>query len=55
MDPDFVLFGAVQSETDDLPLEDQRAHWDPAAFEAKQHEVRGYEAKTREQMLKACR
>jgi hypothetical protein len=54
-DPDFVLFGAVDSETDHLPLEDQRAHWDPAAFEEKQHEVRRYEAETREQVLRACR
>ena len=54
VDPDFVLFGAVDSEADALPLEDQRVHWDPAAFEDKQHEVRRYEAETREQVLKAC-
>jgi len=55
VDSDFGLFGAVDSETDHLPLEDQRVHWDPAAFEEKQREVQAYEAKTREQVLKACR
>lgn len=54
-DPDFLLFIAVDSETDSLPLEDQRANWDESAFESKQTEVSHYEADIREEVLKACR
>ena len=55
VDSDFVVFGAVESETDHLPLEDQRVHWDIAAYETKQQEVRHYEGEKRDQVLKACR
>jgi hypothetical protein len=55
IDPDFVVFGAVDSETDHLPLEDQRTFWDTAAFEAKQAEVSRFEEGSREKVLAACR
>ena len=54
-DEDFRLFGAIDSETDDLPLEDMRPVWNEAAFEAKQAEVRRFEALYREDAHVACR
>jgi hypothetical protein len=55
VDPDFVVFGAVYSETDHLPLEDERSLWDPSAFEAKQAEVALFEEMFREKVCAACR
>ena len=54
-DPDFVVFGAVESETDHLPLEDVRPLWQPAAFAQKQVEVASCEAFYRDDVLHACR
>ena len=54
-DPDFVVFGAIESETDHLPLEDQRVFWNPAAFEEKQREVATFEQCARADVLAACK
>jgi hypothetical protein len=32
VDPDFVIFGAVASETDHLPFGEVRSHWSAAAL-----------------------
>jgi hypothetical protein len=55
VDTDFVVFVAVKSESDALPLEDQRHNWDPSAYDAKQVEVARFESDVREDVLKACR
>jgi P2-related tail formation protein len=55
VDMEFVVFGNVESETDHLPLEDQRSLWNPAAFEEKQREVARFEESAREEVLTACR
>jgi hypothetical protein len=55
VDPDFVVFVAVESETDHLPLEDQRVHWEAAAFANKRHEIHAYESQAREEVANACR
>ena len=55
VDPDFVVFVSVESETDHLPLEDQQALWNPAAFEEKQREVARFEESARVDVLSACR
>ena len=54
-DHDFVIIGGVESETDHLPLEDQRANWDPTAFAEKQSEVARIEEVVREEVLGVCR
>jgi hypothetical protein len=55
VDQDFVVFGAVESESDALPLEDQQNNWEGTAYDAKQLEVRRYESQVRDDVLKACR
>jgi hypothetical protein len=34
-DPDFVTFLAIESETDDLPVDESRSHWAPDALAQK--------------------
>src|SRR5262245_11130067 len=55
VDPDFVVFGNVESDTDHLPLEDQRPLWNPPAFEEKQRDVASYEESARAEVVSACR
>ena len=55
VDPDFVTFGNVESETDHLPLEDQQALWNAVAFEEKQGDVARFEEAARPEVLSACR
>lgn len=40
---EFSVFIALDSETDHLPMETERVHWDEAAWQAKQSELRAYE------------
>ena len=54
-DDDFRLFGAIDTETDHLPLEDMRPLWDATAFEAKQAEIRRLETLYRADADAACR
>jgi hypothetical protein len=53
-DPDFSVRGAVDSETDDLPVGQARGHWDPAALAVKDGESADYEATIRDAVLAAC-
>jgi hypothetical protein len=55
VDPDFVVFLALDSETDHLPLEDERHNWEPAAFAQKQLEVARLEELSRPGVVAACR
>lgn len=54
-DKDFVVFGTLESDTDHLPLEDQRKNWDSVAYERKQLEVAEFENSARERVLTACK
>ena len=54
-DPDFSVLGAVDSETDGLPVGQERAHWDPVALAVKDREIADYESKVRDAVLAACR
>jgi hypothetical protein len=54
-DPDFSVLGAGESETDDLPVGEVRAHWDPTALALKDREIADYESRVRDAVLAACR
>jgi hypothetical protein len=54
LDPDFVVFGGVASETDDLPVGKDRERWDPTALVDKDAEVGNYETRVRSRMYEAC-
>jgi hypothetical protein len=54
-DPDFSVLGAVESETDDLPIGQIRAHWDPSALALKDREIAQFESTVRDAVLAACR
>jgi hypothetical protein len=55
VDPDFVVFGGVDSESDDFPLGDVRGRWDPDVLANLDAERERYEAKVRDTVLAACR
>ena len=54
-DRDFVVFGGVASETDDLPLGPERARWSLSALAREDAKIAEYEAAIRDTILKACR
>lgn len=55
LDPDFLRFVAIDSDTDDLPVEAaERAHWDPEALAAKEAEIAEAEEHWREAVLEGC-
>ncbi len=54
-DPDLVFFVGVDSETDHLPIGEVRHHWDSTALQAKDEELRRFEAAKRERAMQACR
>lgn len=49
-----LLFNAVSSETDDLPIGKVREYWEAAALREKDNQAADYEARIREQFLAAC-
>lgn len=53
-DPDVLVFVGIDSESDHLPLGDVRRHWDAEALKTKDKELRDYEARVRERVLRAC-
>jgi len=53
-DPDFVVFGAVASEVDDLPFGPVRARWSGEALAKADIEIARYTQESREQVLAAC-
>jgi hypothetical protein len=55
VDQDFVVFVALDSETDSLPLEDERHLWDPAAFAEQSRKVDEIEAEEQARVYTACR
>lgn len=54
-DPDFLVFGALDSETDHLPVGVQRELWDQKVLAEMDPVVRRIEASAREEMEVACR
>jgi len=54
-DPDFTFFVGVDSETDHLPVGEERQHWNPDALRTKDEELRAFEASVRERALEVCR
>jgi hypothetical protein len=55
IDPDFVVFGAVASEVDALPLGPARVHWSSEALAKADQEIVRYTQLSRDQVLAACR
>lgn len=54
-DPDFDVFLAIRSETDHLPLEEQRSLWAPEALERLEPEFKRTEEWARSFAPVACR
>ena len=55
IDNDFVVFDAVDSETDALPIGSARQHWEPAALHREDEKIEHAEAKYRDEVVAACR
>jgi hypothetical protein len=53
-EPEFLLFCAIASETDDLPVGDVRAHWAADALEREDVRIEAAEKLWREQALSAA-
>jgi hypothetical protein len=51
----FMPFVAVTSETDHLPIGEERANWDPGVLREKDQEIREYNEAHRAQMVPHCR
>jgi hypothetical protein len=54
VDKDFVVFLAFDSETDHLPVDEERKNWDPAALQRKDREIAEYEKKWSPRVRAAC-
>lgn len=54
-DPDFVVFGAVASDVDDLPFGAVRAQWSREALAEADQEIARYTQLSKDQVLVACR
>jgi hypothetical protein len=54
-DSDFVVFGALDSSTDHLPIGRVREYWDPVALVDRDREVKRIETDARPKIEQACR
>ncbi|MDX6692660.1 MAG: hypothetical protein QOF02_263 [Blastocatellia bacterium] len=54
-DEDFITFVAINSETDHLPVDDERRNWSDEALERKDEEIAKAESGYREMACAACR
>ena len=52
---DFIIFDAVDSETDDLPVDTERKNWTAEALERKDVEIAQAEAMYKSDVIAACR
>lgn len=52
---DFITFDAVDSETDDLPVDIERKNWDAEALKRKDVEIAKAEAIYKNDVIAACR
>ena len=55
VDPDFVVLGALDSDSDRFPLGQARDHWDSAALEALDIEREDIERRAEPDVMAACR
>jgi Protein of unknown function (DUF2489) len=55
VDPDFLVLAALDSETDDLPVGDQRKLWDKKALAERDPTISRIEADARPNVEVACR
>jgi hypothetical protein len=55
MEEDFILFVAMESETDHLPVDSERQYWDKEALKRKDVEIAEYESFHKYQAFEACR
>lgn len=55
VDPDFVVFGAVASEIDDLPFGVVRERWSSEALVKADQMISRYTQESKAQILEACR
>jgi hypothetical protein len=55
IDDDFILFIGVDSETDGLPLGDERKYWNEKVLIKKDKEIAEYETRVKQEVLDACR
>ncbi len=51
---DFVLFKAIDSETDHLPIGPEREHWNPDSLKQKDIEIQERENLERDEVFKTC-
>jgi hypothetical protein len=54
-DDDFLLFVAIDSETDHLPVDRERANWSEEALARKDSEIAKAEAFYKDSAFRACR
>jgi hypothetical protein len=54
-DHDFLPFVAIDSETDHLPVDRERANWSPEALARKDKDIATAEARCKEYAFEACR
>jgi Protein of unknown function (DUF2489) len=54
-DEDFIMFVAVDSETDHLPVDKERHNWSAEALERKDAEIAEAEAFYKNNVIAACR
>lgn len=54
LDPDFVVFGALSSETDHLPTGSARQYWSPAALAAADVDIARITESAKPDVLRAC-
>jgi hypothetical protein len=54
-DPDFLMFVAIESETDHLPVGQEREMWAPESLARKDLEISRAESYAREDAVEACR
>jgi len=54
-DEDFITFDAVDSETDDLPVDIERKNWSADALKRKDAEIAEAEAFYKNDVIAACR
>ena len=55
VDPDFVVFGAVASEIDELPFGPVRDRWSSEALAKADVEIARYTQQSKDEVLAACR
>ena len=55
VDEEFVVFGAVASESDDLPAGAERQYWSESALAREDQHIARLEAHWRDRVLDACR